>query len=79
MTREEADFIGGMNMCDEISNEAYRKIMCYCEEQEPCEYCISREAVLIELDKYLCGVPFAINFCIKHISFSSATIFLISL
>lgn len=35
MTREEADFIGGMNMCDEISNEAYRKIMCHCEEQEP--------------------------------------------
>ena len=27
-------------------------------EQEPCEDCISREAVLIELDKYLCGVPF---------------------
>lgn len=34
MTREEADFIGGMNMCDEISNEAYKKIMCHCEEQE---------------------------------------------
>ena len=35
MTREEADFIGGMNMCDEISNEAYKKIMCHCEVQEP--------------------------------------------
>ena len=35
MTREEADFIGGMNMCDEISNETYKKIMCHCEEQEP--------------------------------------------
>lgn len=35
MTREEMDFIGGMNMCDEISNEAYKKIMCHCEEQEP--------------------------------------------
>lgn len=46
MTREEADFIGSMNMCDEISNEAYKKIMCYCEEQEPCEDCISRRAVL---------------------------------
>ena len=33
MTSEEADFIGGMNMCDEISNEAYKKIMCHCEEQ----------------------------------------------
>lgn len=36
MTREEANFIGAMNMCDEISNEAYKKIMCHCEEQEPC-------------------------------------------
>lgn len=26
MTREEFDFIGAMNMCDEISNEAYKKI-----------------------------------------------------
>ena len=42
MTREEADFIGAMNMCDEISNEAYKKIMCHCEEQEPCEDAISR-------------------------------------
>ena len=46
MTREEMDFIGSMNMCDEISNEAYRKIMTHCEEQEPCEDCISRQAVL---------------------------------
>lgn len=42
MTREEADFIGGMNMCDEISNEAYKKIVCHCEEQEPCEDAVSR-------------------------------------
>lgn len=27
-------------------------------EQEPCEDAISREAVLMEIDKYLCGVPF---------------------
>ena len=46
MIREEMDFIGSMNMCDEISNEAYKKIMAHCEEQEPCEDCISREAVL---------------------------------
>lgn len=46
MTREEADFIGGMNMCDEISNEAYKKIMCHCEEQKPCEDCISRQAAV---------------------------------
>lgn len=43
MTKEEADFIGAMNMCDEISNEAYKKIMCHCEEQEPCEDAVSRE------------------------------------
>lgn len=35
MTREELDFIGSMNMCDEISNEAYKKIVCHCREQEP--------------------------------------------
>jgi len=45
MTREELDFIGAMNMCDEISNEAYRKITIHFEEQEPCNDCISREAV----------------------------------
>ena len=46
MTKEEADFIGSMNMCDEISNEAYKKIMCHCEEQQPCEDCISRNEAL---------------------------------
>ena len=45
MTREEADFIGSMNMCGEISNEAYKKIMCHCEEQEPCGDAVSRNAV----------------------------------
>ena len=46
MTKEEMDFIGGMNMCDEISNEAYKKIVCNCEEQEPCEDTISRKAAI---------------------------------
>lgn len=45
MTREELDFIGAMNMCDEISNEAYKKIVCHFEEQEPCDDCVSRQAV----------------------------------
>lgn len=27
-------------------------------EQQPCENAISRQAVLMEIDKYLCGVPF---------------------
>ena len=48
MTREELDFIGSMNMCDEISNEAYKKIVCHCEEQEPCEDAISRQAAINE-------------------------------
>ena len=38
MTREELDFIGSMNMCDEISDDAYKKIVCHCEEQEPTEW-----------------------------------------
>ncbi len=46
MTREDADFIGAMNMCDEISDEAYKKIMCHCEEQEPCDDAISREVAI---------------------------------
>jgi hypothetical protein len=52
MTREEADFIGAMNMCDEISNEAYKKIMCHCEVQEPCEDAISREAAMFLILHY---------------------------
>lgn len=48
MTKQEADFIGSMNMCDEISNEAYKKIMCNCEveEQQPSDDCISREEAI---------------------------------
>lgn len=42
MTREDLDFIGSMNMCDEISDDAYKKIVCHCEVQEPCEDAISR-------------------------------------
>jgi hypothetical protein len=57
MTKEEADFIGAMNMCDEISNEAYKKIMCHCEVQEPCEDAISRKAAL---EAILTRVP---DFC----------------
>lgn len=46
MTKQEADFIGSMNMCDEISNEAYKKIMCNCKvEEEECDDCISRKAI----------------------------------
>lgn len=45
MTREELDFIGAMNMCDDISDDAYKKIVCHCEWQEPCEDCVSRKEV----------------------------------
>lgn len=45
MTKEELDFIGSMNLCDEISNEAYKKIVCHCEDQQPCEDAVSRQAV----------------------------------
>ena len=45
MTKEELDFIGSMNICDEISNEAYKKIVCHCEDQQPCEDAVSRQAV----------------------------------
>ena len=45
MTKEELDFIGSMNMCDEISNEAYKKIVCHCEDQQPYEDAVNRQAV----------------------------------
>ena len=55
MTKQESDFIGSMNMCDEISNEAYKKIMCNCEveEQQPCEDVLEKiktEIIRYELD-----------------------------
>ena len=47
MTKHEADVIGGLNMTDQISNEAYKQIMIAAQdENEPCEDCISRQAVL---------------------------------
>ena len=53
MTKEELDFIGSMNMCDEISNEAYEKIVCHVEETEIADDCVSREqAVKTVLDWY---------------------------
>ena len=45
MTKEELDFIGSMNMCDEISNEAYEKIVCHVEETEISDDCVSRAEV----------------------------------
>lgn len=58
MTKQEADFIGSMNMCDEISNEAYKKIICHCdvEESQPCEDAISRAEIIHTLntmDRYV--------------------------
>lgn len=50
MTRKEANFISAMNMCDEISNEAYKKIMCHCEEQEPILDKISAEIMQLDYD-----------------------------
>jgi len=53
MTKQEADFIGSMNMCGEISNEAYKKIMCNCEveEQQPYEDCICRAEALKAIEE----------------------------
>ena len=47
MTKHEADVIGGLNMTDQISNEAYKQIMIAAQdENEPCEDCISRQAAI---------------------------------
>ena len=51
MTKHEADVIGGLNMTDQISNEVYKQIMIAAQnENEPCEDCISRQAVLDKLN-----------------------------
>ncbi len=50
MTREDLDFIGSMNMCDEISNEAYKKIVCHYEEQYPHDDAVSRAGALKALE-----------------------------
>lgn len=55
MTREDLDFIGSMNMCDEISNEAYKKIVCHCEEQNSILDKIRAEIEMYELDCRLQG------------------------
>lgn len=43
MTKEELDFIGSMNMCDEISNKAYQKIVNHFEKTQPSDDCVSRK------------------------------------
>ena len=50
MTNEEMNFIGSMNMCDEISNEAYQKIMTHCEEQEPCDDYVDKKELLKSIE-----------------------------
>ena len=57
MTKEELDFIGSMNMFDEISNEAYKKIVCHCEEQEPCDDAISRHDAIRLADELKNDLP----------------------
>lgn len=44
--------------CDEVPIEEAVKVAIEVLEQEPCEDAVSRQAVLIELDKYLSGVSF---------------------
>ena len=54
MTKHEADVIGGLNMTDQISNEAYKQIMIAAQdENEPCEDCISRQALITRLDDFV--------------------------
>lgn len=50
MTRKDLDFIGSMNMCDEISNEAYKKIVRHYEEQYPHDDAVSRAGALKALE-----------------------------
>ena len=52
MTKKELDFIGSMNMCDEISNEAYEKIVCHAEETIVSDDCVSIQAVKEGMIKY---------------------------
>ena len=71
MTKKEADFIGSMNMCDEISNEAYKKIMCNCEDEEPKTDVLDKIRAEIEERKLNSGGKpnreLAFNVCLKII------------
>ena len=54
MTKHEADVIGGLNMTDQISNEAYKQIIIAAQdENEPCEDCISRQAAIDTIESWL--------------------------
>ena len=67
MTKHEADVIGGLNMTDQISNEAYKQIMIAAQdENEPCEDCISRQAVLDSIHAN-CVYENEYNLTAKHI------------
>lgn len=57
MTKEELDFIGSMNMCDEISNEAYEKIVCHAEETIVSDDCVSRAEALSGIRNLYPGTP----------------------
>ena len=58
MTKEELDFIGSMNMCDEISNEAYKKIVNHIEETEISDDCVSRIQALSAIRDLYPNAPF---------------------
>ncbi len=73
MTREDVDFISGMNMCDEISNEAYQKIMCHCEEQDSILDQIKAEIEQTEINGHIrdvecfrAGINVALNVIDKY-------------
>ena len=50
MTKHEADVIGGLDMTDQISNDAYRQIMVAAEDAPP-------EWIPVDQDKYPEGYP----------------------
>lgn len=65
MTKAEADFIASMNMCDEISNEAYKKIMCHIKEEQQWIPCSER---LPEPDTFVLTYHRHLSFDYQYVS-----------
>ena len=57
MTKHEADVIGGLNMTDQISNEAYKQIMIAAQEENEVGDTLDKIRAEIENEKHIGFTP----------------------
>jgi hypothetical protein len=60
MTKHEADVIGGLNMTDQISNEAYKQIMIAAQDENEVGYILDKIRAEIEalIDWHDCPIEY---------------------